>query len=179
MHHSFFKSLAFCVCAGVAFGLTAGVWRSQAQPEFPVPMELLHAATASGGNDANIAMATGNVDGEMEGVYVLDFLTGDLQCLVINPRNPAAISVFKYNVVTDLGVQQGKTPSYVMVTGGASFQRGAGAQPAGHVVYVADANTGNFAAYTFPWDRTASRGGQPQSSPLVRLTVGKFRNLGN
>jgi len=82
--------------------------------------------------------------------------------------------VFKYNVLQDLGVQQGKKPNYVMVTGNANFQVPGTSMCA---VYVADANTGNFAAYMLPWNRTQARSGAPQSGPFVLLDVGKARQI--
>jgi hypothetical protein len=123
-------------------------------------------------------MATGPIDEEVEGLFTLDYLTGELQCFVINPRNYQWGGVFKANVVSDLGVQQGKKPNYVMVTGMANFQRGAAANaPAMCAVYVADANTGNFVAYGLSWNRTMARGMAPQAGALVKLGVGKARSL--
>jgi hypothetical protein len=126
-------------------------------------------------------MASGVIDEDIEGLFTLDYLTGELQCWVLYTRapNPAFGGVFKHNVLQDLGVQQGKgKPNYVMVTGQANFQRGAGAMaPAGTVVYVADGNTGNFAAYTIFWNRTAARSLQAHQGPFTLLATGKARTL--
>ena len=86
--------------------------------------------------------------------------------------------MFKYNVINDLGVQQGKDPNYVMVTGQTQFLRGTGSQtPAMCVLYVMDANTGNFAAYGLAWNRTMARGPQVQTGTLTLLQPGKARTL--
>jgi hypothetical protein len=87
--------------------------------------------------------------------------------------------MFKYNVIQDLGVEQGKKPNFAMVTGNADFQRGAStaATPALCAVYVADANTGNFAAYGLMWNRTMARSAALQTGTFVRLGVGKARAL--
>ena len=110
---------------------------------------------------------------------MLDFLTGELQCRVIYPHRQGQMGgLFKYNVIADLGVQAGKNPDYVMVTGSANFTRGAAANtPAACVVYVADANTGNFAAYTFMFNRTMYRAGAPQQGTFALLAAGKAREV--
>ncbi len=134
-------------------------------------------ATASHGSDS-FAMATGPVSDATEGLFVLDYLTGDLQCFVMYSRSGAIGGQFKVNIVKDLGIQQGKKPNYLMVTGAASFPRGGGnTRPANCVVYVADANTGIFAAYSIPWNRAMETANRPQAAPMVLVGTGKARNL--
>jgi hypothetical protein len=123
-------------------------------------------------------MATGPIDSDMEGVFMLDYLTGELHCWVLYPQSAQFGGMFKYNVIADLGVQQGKKPNYVMVTGQASFGGRTGVQtPAGCAVYVADANTGNVAAYSLLWNRTMARTGTPQTGTFRLLGTGKARTL--
>jgi hypothetical protein len=136
---------------------------------------MVRAAAAHGGD--TMAMATGTVD-EQEGLFVLDFLTGELQCYVLNARGPSVFFAhYRTNVINALGVEQGKKPSYAMVTGDVAFLRGAAiARPAGSVVYVCDTNTGNIAVYGIPWNRTAAAAGRPQQGALILLDVAKARN---
>jgi hypothetical protein len=137
---------------------------------------LLRASTSHGGK--TMAMATGPID-ESEGLFVLDYLTGELNCFVINPRSNGKFNArFTTNVVAHLGVKEKKTPDYVMVTGGMDFLRGAAqSRPANCVVYVADANTGNFAAFGLEWNRTAAAQARPQAGALILLDVGKARSV--
>ena len=65
-------------------------------PEFP-----LQAATATVGG--SFAIATGMIDSDVEGLFVLDFVTGDLQCAVLNFRTGKFNAVFRANVLQDLG----------------------------------------------------------------------------
>jgi hypothetical protein len=179
------KRSTWMLLAGLAMGLLVGVGmmigtlvavRSAPATALSLPETLLHATASHSGK--SMAMATGLVDEEAEGVFILDFLTGELQCYVINPRTYQWGGMFKYNVISDLGVQQGKDPNYVMVTGQTQFQRGTGvATPAMCVVYVMDANTGNFAAYGLAWNRTMARGPQVQAGSLTLLQQGKARTL--
>jgi hypothetical protein len=169
------------MAAGVLFSaaLLAAYWigHHRAEPARDALLSeiLVRAATAHGGD--TMALATGAVD-EQEGLFVLDFLTGELQCYILNARGPSVFFAhFRTNVINALGVEQGKKPSYAMVTGDVSFLRGAAiARPAGSVVYVCDTNTGNIAAYGIPWNRTAAAAGRPQQGALILLDVAKARN---
>jgi hypothetical protein len=134
-------------------------------------------ATATHGGQS-MAIATGSIE-EGEGLFILDYLTGDLHCFVIYPRFATKfLAHYHANVIQVLGVQPGKKPDYLMVTGQMDFRQGAGLnRPAGTVVYVADANTGKFAAFGIPWNRQAANVGQPQQGPLVLLDAGQARQI--
>lgn len=185
MFRRFPKWSVLMLFAGLAMGLLVGVGmmigtlaavRQAPATGLQFPETLLHASASHSGK--SMAMATGYVDEESEGLFVLDYLTGDLHCFVVNPRTVQWGGMGKYNVITDLGVQQGKEPNYVLVTGQTQFRRGAGAQsPALCVVYIADANTGNFAAYGMLWDRTMAAAGRPQDVVPKLLGTGKARTL--
>ena len=58
-------------------------------------------ASATHGS-SKFAMATGQVGDDTEGIFMLDYLTGDLQCLVIYPRTGTFRARFVANVVRDL-----------------------------------------------------------------------------
>jgi hypothetical protein len=141
-------------------------------PEFP-----LH-ATASHSGDG-FAMATGNIDEDVDGLYTLDYVTGDLRCFVFNPRTLNFTGLYATNVNNDLGYERGKKPSYVMVTGLVSWKGGTfgATRPGNALVYVADANTGNFAAYGLFTNRQASSIGALQKDALRKVAVGKGRVL--
>src|SRR5262245_58052684 len=152
--------LAAGLLVGLAIGgaWSAGVWmgnsRSAAMPSMA---ELKLNAMASHGSDT-FAIATGPVDDEVEGLFTLDYLTGDLQCYVINPRIGGIGGWFKTNIAKDLAPEKGKKPAYLIVTG--LFNAKAGTysnfRPAGSICYVADANTGEVACYSFPWNKGAT-----------------------
>lgn len=153
--------------------LAAGYWLGRHQSP-PAQIEILNAATAATGT--NMAVATGAVSDDAEGVFFLDFLTGDLQCLVYYPRTGAFGAKFYANVLAQLP-SSGKNSQYLLVTGGAvSSRAGVGARPGNSLVYVTDATSGNFAAFAVPWDRTAEGGSRPQSGPLVFVGGGPVRN---
>ncbi len=142
----------------VGIGMLIGSWATIAHvgtPQLTIPETALHAVATDSGE--TFAIATGFIAEGIEGIYFLDFLSGELQCLVLNSSPGQPGGYFKYNVVPDLGVEQGrKNPHYLMVTGTSMLRGGGGAmRPADSLVWVVDANTGNFAAYAIPWNRTS------------------------
>jgi hypothetical protein len=182
-----FKRWSMLVVGGV-FGLalggamTLGVLlgqRDQAAASLPGLAELKLKAAASHGADT-FAIATGAVDDEIEGLYTLDFITGDLQCFVLNSRTGQLAGRFMYNVNDQkiFGAKKGKKPNYLLTTG--TFNGGAssgGAKPAASVCYVVDANTGDVAAFGFPWSRSVTTSGGIQSMPMVPLQKWQARSV--
>jgi hypothetical protein len=175
--------LAIGLFLGLAIGGAAAVGvllgqRSPAISAIPGLGDLQLKAMASHGAE-NFAIATGHVDEDVEGLFTLDFLTGDLQCFVINPRTGGFGGRFKTNVANVLSVEKGKKPSYLLATGQINVAGGyGGGRPAASLCYVVDANTGEVAAFTFPWAKAATSAGQPQIGEMrVVGTPWKARNL--
>jgi hypothetical protein len=160
--------------AGLAIGLAVAVgyaWGTNWGRGSEVKLNAM-----SGYGTETFAMVTGPVDDTAEGVFLLDYLTGDLQCYVINPRTGKFGAWFKRNVVADLRVERGKKPSFTMATGMVNFPRGGSLKrPANCVVYVADANTGRFAAYTIPWTPGAFAAVIPQADEMILIDAGIAR----
>jgi hypothetical protein len=182
-----FRGRTTWLLAGMAMGLlfglgtTAGVmWATRSatiagHPAWPQGAPL-HASTAC--TSESLAIATGVIDEQVEGLYTLDFITGDLQCFVLNPRTGKFVGWFKTNVTTHLPVEKGKKPQYLLTTGNwqpAGFS--GNIRPANSVVYVADANTGMFAAYYVPWFKGASSTNITQSQAMQLLDGNKARSI--
>jgi len=142
----------------------------------PFPDSSLHAVAAIGGE--SFAVATGPIDDDAEAYFAIDFLTGELQCTVLNYRTGKFDALFKANVIAALDIDKSKKPTYLLVTGQVNFRRGgATARPGHSVVYVMDGNTGNFAAYGVPWRPDLAASGRPQAGELMLLDGGKARTL--
>lgn len=170
------KTFALCLASGVVscLALVGGIWigRSQSSSAIPIPL----AASASDSSDT-CSIATGPISDDAEGVFFIDFNTGDLQCLVYYPRTGRFGARYYTNVRAQLG-NAGKNSKYVMVTGTiASRATSGGARPGHSLVYVTDVTTGMFAAYAVPWDRSAESVGRPQGAPLVFVQGGPIRNF--
>ena len=127
----------------------------------------LHAVATHGAD--SMAIATGLIDEGVEGIFFLDFISGELTCQVLNSRTGLLGGVFRQNVVADLGVEPGKQPKYLLVTGGLETRQNiSNIRPARSLVYVADSNTGRYVAYMLPWNQQiANQGGAVASSMIV------------
>jgi hypothetical protein len=128
------------MCLGLVLGLSlggavaVGVLLGQRDPgsaRLQAFEELKLKASATHGSDT-FAIATGHIDEEIEGLFTLDFVTGDLQCFVLNSRTGAMAGRFMINVndAKIFGAKRGKKPNFLMTTG--AFNGGAssgGAKP--------------------------------------------------
>ena len=119
-------------------------------------------AVATHGSD-NFAIATGLVDDQIEALYFLDYLTGDLRGAIINRRNGQFTGYFRYNVLQDFEAAA-DPPRFLMVTGMADLPRGSGPTQIGKaLIYVAEATSGQVAAYVLPFNSTLNAAGAPQT----------------
>jgi hypothetical protein len=166
------QSKAGWLTLGLVIGLIVGVSLSGVLPQTPVH------AMATHGQDS-FAIATGLVQDDIEAIYFLDFLTGDLRAAVLSFQTGKFLSFFTYNVSSDLSQPGAKNPRYLLVTGIADFKRGftGNIQPGRSVIYVAEATSGQVAAYALPWSSQLQIAGRPQTGNLVPLDKKKFRNV--
>ena len=139
------------------------------------PHTPLHAVATD--RSETFAIATGPVDEEVEAIYFLDFLTGDLSAVVLNRPLNGFTAYYRYNVLNDLRIDPSKNPRYMMVTG-MTFPRAGSSRlrPSLAAVYVAEITSGWVAAYAIPWSKSARAAGQVMGpSPLVPLAKARFR----
>ncbi len=157
------------VAAGI--GLVVGLAVSGYWPYTP-----LHAAATDRGD--TFAMATGLLDTDVEAVYLLDFLTGDLRAMVLGKIPGTFSGYFDTNVGRDLGIDPQKSPKFMMVTGIANLRRGGGARQQYGIAscYVAEVTSGKLAAYAVRWVPSMHTSGQVQNGPLDLVGVAPFRN---
>jgi len=173
------------LAAGVAIGLTLGgamtvgvLLGQRSQSAVPSSWSDLKLKAMSTHGTDTFAIATGSVDDDVEGLYTLDFLTGDLQCFVINPRTGKFGGWFKANVAAHLGAEKGKKPNYLLTTGMINVQGYGGNQrPAASLCYVVDANTGDVAAFSFPWAKSATAAGMAQATEMALVGKWKARDI--
>jgi hypothetical protein len=167
----------------VGIGMMIGAVHAVSGPgsnQLLLPETLLHAEAATGCD--TMAVATGAVGDDSEGLYTLDFITGELNCFVMYTQGGSAKQwggTFKTSVIPALGaVEKGKSPNYLLVTGRADF-RGTSAQqrPGYSIAYVVDTNTGNFAAYGVLWNKAYAASGNPQTGELLLLNKGTARSV--
>jgi hypothetical protein len=163
-----FSGLALClaIVAGLIIGLTiSGVW----------PHTSLHAMATD--RVDTYAMATGPVDEDVEALFLLDFLTGDLRALVIGKQAGGFSGFYNFNVANHLGIDPSKNPRYMMVTGVSSIRRGGSRMQLSRcVVYVAEVTSGKVGAYAIPWNPSMAAAGQKMAGNLIPVALDQFRN---
>jgi len=144
---------------GLAAGLAAAfVW----------PHE--HAAATVADRNDKFAVVTAEVDftQTVEGVFVLDFLTGQLRGAVPNPTGGGFAALYGRNVAADFQVDPSAPATYAIVSARLNPQRSArGAAPAASLLYVAELNSGKVIAYSFPVP--AGRGGLAELQPVANF----------
>lgn len=152
---------------GLVLGLIAGGF---------LPHAPLH-AVATDRHD-NFAIATGIMDEGIEGVFFLDFTTGNLQGAVINPLRGAIGITYSRNVQADMKVDLSKSPKFMMVTGEMQVRGpGGSANYAQTVVYVAEASSGIIACYAMPFNSGVlnNSGGAAAPVEFIPMFIGPFR----
>jgi hypothetical protein len=154
----------------VGFGLVVGLVLGGFWPYIP-----LHAVSTDRAD--TYAIATGPVDAEVEAVYLLDFLTGDLGALILGKQPGSWGGFFKTNVAADLAVDPQKNPKFLMVTGVTALRRAGGnrSQFSSACCYVAEITSGRLAAYSIPWANNMYTSGQPQQGALRLVGATHFR----
>jgi len=168
------SGLGLLVGVGMLIGALATMAVRSSAPAAFFPDLPLHATCTDAGS--NFSMATGQVADGVEGVFFLDFLTGEVQCWVLDRRTGVPCGYYVYNVLQDLGVDPAnKNPRYLMVTGLAPGTGGSARSDS--LLYVADATSGNFAIYALPWHRGASAARTLQKWPMVCIYKNSARNL--
>lgn len=138
------------------------------------PHEPLHANSTD--RDSKFAMTTCSVSRTVEGVFVLDFLTGQLTGGIVNPRGGKFQYLYKRNVAADFGVNPSAEPHYAIVCGGADLQNAGSVALGKCVVYVAELSSGRVHGYSFPY-RDNNRGAGV--SQLIPLDSFQFREASN
>lgn len=164
-------ALVSSLIAIVAVSFAAGMYsmKSGNQAAWNLNGQVVRADSATG--NESFAMATGAVDQDVDGLMTLDFLSGELQCVVLNRRTGKFNGLFKANVSADLGI--GQNTKYLMVTGRSNSP----GQGGNSVIYVMDTTTGNFGVYGVPWRTDLASNQSPQSGALILTDVGKARNV--
>jgi hypothetical protein len=154
--------------AGLAAGLVVGLNLGGLWPQVPVH------ATATHGQD-NFAICTGVLDENVEGIFVLDSVTGELKAAAMNVQTRRFNTWFEYNVARDLPTNS-KNPQYRIVSGITNIRQVVAAgQLARTVIYVAEATSGQVMAYGVPWVTGRHSSPIPLRETLVPLDRWQFR----
>ena len=153
------RPVAWLLLGLLAGVLLAGFW--SAQPTYAVATDRME----------QFAIATGPVTPGMEALYVLDFLTGQLQALIMQRQTGKFATQVVRNVAADFELSPRDKPQFLMVTGMADLS--VGGQMPQSVLYVAELKSGQLMAYTFPF--RGERVGGVQQTNFIPLDRYQFR----
>jgi len=151
----------------LSVGLAAGLCLSYFWPHEPI-------LAGTSDRDSKFAMVTcpaSNLSG-VEGVFVLDFLTGRLTGGTINPRHGKFMHSYFRNIAADFNVDPKLQARYAIVSGSLNMNSRGAFTPASGVLYVAEMNSGQVICYTFHYTQTDRK--LPQM-PLVPVDRFQFR----
>ena len=151
------------IVGAVVAANVAGLW----------PQISVH-ATATHGQE-NFAIATGPIGIDVEAVYILDYLTGELKAAALNLQTGKFMSFFERNITKDLSAGTGKNPRYLMVTGMADMRKGGQGQLGSSVVYIAEFTSGQIVAYALPWTMSRAQALDTFKGEFFPLDGMKFR----
>ena len=161
----------------LAVGVLLGAWLTEGrQSQLAAPLKL-NAAAASAGK--NISLATGLIDEDIEALFILDHLNGNLQCWILNVRTSTVGGIYRTNVLPALGEgKAGAEFDFAMTTGYTNFTGNRGqSRPAQCVCYVAEGNSGTAAGFGFTFNRNNIQRGQAQEGELEVVCQGPIRDL--
>ncbi len=174
-----FAALTFVVGIGIASGIGVYVGNQLAQDRMieSLPPLQLNAGTAS--RSKSVSMATGLINGNVEGLFVLDHISGNLQCWLLSPKTGAIGGIYVANAAADLaGGGKAGEADYVMTTGNFFFNgtKSSSEFPGQSVCYVADSNTGNVIGYGLVYNQQGMKRGVPQKGFLKVVCKGSIRS---
>jgi hypothetical protein len=116
------------------------------------------------------------MDNDVEAVFVLDSVTGDLKAAALNTQMRRFNTFYEYNVIHDLPAASSKNPSYRIVSGIANIRQNVQAGQVAHsVVYVAEVSSGQLVAYAVPWITGRASGAIPVQAQIIPLDRWQFR----
>ncbi|QEG22524.1 hypothetical protein [Mariniblastus fucicola] len=180
--------------AGVIVAMGCGFWLGQssqqnaisqstqsdlqaqyAEMQKTLPLRL-SADSASGGK--TISMATGTITADVDGLFILDHLTGGLQCWLLNSRTGNVGGIYVADVNLALGLDKGD-PDFVMTTGDFFIRGNSGSLKAANTVcYVGEGKSGKVAGFSLAYDKAGIQAGKVQRGELNLVCVGPIRQAG-
>ncbi|RPI74227.1 MAG: hypothetical protein EHM42_15640 [Planctomycetaceae bacterium] len=116
--------------------------------------------------------AAGFVD-PIDGVFILDFLTGQLRGAVLNRQTGAFHAFYVIDLTKEFGVDAAAKPRYAIASGNGQLNVQGGANIASGIIYIAELTTGKCLAYTFPWRDGNAKMATPL--PLKRVAFFQWR----
>lgn len=150
----------------IAAGLLGGLCISYFWPHEPVMSATSDRAAKFGMLTVPVQPSIAGISGELEGVFVLDYLTGRLTGAILDAKSGKFAYGYFRNVAADFNVNPNVDATYAMVAGGNQLQAKGGVPLASGVIYVGELSSGKIIGYSFPYAATRSAVGPIQMQPV-------------
>ncbi len=179
--------IAFLICLVVVCGacisgfvaarlMSANSEHASQQQRLQSEMKAMVVKADSASAGKAVSMATGAITNEVEGVFILDHLTGRLQCWLLNPRTGDIGGIYAADVLSVMGLDKGD-PDFVMTTGRFFLNRRGGAlRPADSIVYVGEGKSGKVVGFSLAYDKAGIQRGVVQQGELAVVCQGSIRD---
>lgn len=119
-----------------------------------------------------VGMQGAAIHDPLEGIFVLDFLTGQLKGAVMNRQAGTFGAQYYRNVADDFKLPPKAEPQYSIATGVSQLAARPGASFASGIIYIGELKSGKIVAYAFNWRETRLKL-PPQ--PLIPMDYLQFR----
>jgi len=129
-------------------GVVAGLCLAYVWPHEPA----LAVATDRSAKFALVTGPAGPVN--MEGVFLLDFLTGNLQGHVLNSRVGKFTRSYYRNIAADFNLDPKTEAQWAIVSGQGQLAASRGTSWGNCLIYVAELTSGKVIAYAYPYTET-------------------------
>lgn len=98
-----------------------------------------------------VGAAAAGINDPMDGVFILDFLTGKLNGAVLNRQTGKYAARYQRDLARDFQVDPNAKPHYAIATGYSQMPNQGGVPMASGVLHIAELSSGRVVAYAFPW----------------------------
>ncbi|MBD3675751.1 MAG: hypothetical protein HUJ26_19760 [Planctomycetaceae bacterium] len=162
------SSLTKILCAGL--GMTFGIFASQFWPS-----ETVSGETADRNDHLTmLTVPTGTREGDVESIFTLNYQTGQLVGATLDPNTGRFTRFYRRDIKPDFGVSPQAKPLYTMSAGTVPFSRTGKIQAADGVLYISELNSGQVAAYAYPFSPSDK---VLPTMPIGLLDVFAFREV--
>ena len=130
----------------LACGVVVGLCLS-----YVLPRERVMAVATDRNDQFAMATCTVSAIAGQEGIFVIDFLTGQLKGAVLNKSNGKFTQFYYRNLAQDFKIDPTAEPRFAFVTGRANLPSARGIQIGASVLYIAELSSGTVACYGYDY----------------------------
>jgi hypothetical protein len=144
------------------------------------PHETIHAGTSDRNDKFTImTVESGGVLGDVETVFILDFLTSQLVGATVEPSTGKFQRFYARNIAPDFNINVRSRPVYAMAGGRVPFAINGRQNIANGCLYIAELASGQVGAYAFPFDGVGGiqRSNVIRGFPIVPMDSFPFREV--